>query len=276
MDLEPDKPISDKHRLRLQVQGLRSLKKQSEPKFTNTWFPYTSGEVGPYYIQSIAIENDGWNYHDAIVSMCELIRGTINLHDFDAISGGESRDWDFSNPVAVQLHTPHTKIYKDGKAKGATVIEGMKYIHVADLNNEGSSMRDLWVPAIKAKRAEIIHAYFYVDRMEDGVNVLEELGIQSDSVVPFDANAWQFLLDEKYISPEIYRSLNERMENKKAWAHNALRTHISQLEDMLRNSDPKEVAKAEKILKVGYPEIKDELLDLMKGRGYEHEFGGEK
>lgn len=256
-------------RLELQKEGLAALAKQGEPKFTDTWFPYTSGEVGPYYIQTVAIEENGEDYARAVEAVKEIINISINPNSFDIISGGESRDWDFSNPVAVLFRKPHAKIYKNGKIIGANV-EGKKIVHVADLNNEGSSMRDKWYPAISSKKGNIVRAVSYVDRLEHGVAVMRELNIPSDCVIPFDKVAWQFQLDTNRITPEIYKGLNERMEDRAVWAHNALRTHTGQLEKMLR--DPATRAKAEKILLVGYPEIKEELLDRMKQNGYVHTF----
>ena len=64
--------ITQERRLELQKQGLLALVKQGEPKFTDKWFPYTSGEVGPYYIQSIVVENDGQDYHDAVIPMVSI------------------------------------------------------------------------------------------------------------------------------------------------------------------------------------------------------------
>ena len=150
------------HKLLLQEEDLKALTKQGEPQFTDTWFPYTSGEIGPYYIQSVVVEKDGIDYARAIDALCHLIKESVSL-DFDAISGGESRDWDFSNPVAVALKKPHIKIYKDGKVLGSD-IEGKRIVHVADLNNEGSSIRDLWYPTIEDNNGEMIHAFFYVDK----------------------------------------------------------------------------------------------------------------
>ncbi len=260
-------PVSEAKLLELQKENLLRLVKHGEPKFTDKWFPYTSGEVGPYYIQSVVVERDGDDYRAAIDSICKLIEGTVG-EDFDAISGGESSDWDFSNPVAYALKKPHVKLYKDSKPLGAE-IKGKRIVHVADLQNEGSSIRDLWHPQIDKNGGKLIHAFFYVDRLEHGVQVMEELGIPSLSVVPLGANAWQILQDIGYITPELYKSLNKRMENSTAWAHNALKTHIVLLDDMLRSENPKEKAKGEKILST-YKEIRQDLLDILEARGYVH------
>ncbi len=261
--------MNNARKLELQKENILLLAEQGEPKFTETFFPYTSGQIGNYFIQSIAIENNGVSYTKAINSIKEIIEGTIGVKGFDVISGGETRDWDFSNPVAVMMQKPHTKLYKDKKPVGAKV-NGKSFVHVADLNNEGSSMRDFWYPQIKNNGGIMTHAFFYIDRLEDGVEELKKLGLESHSVIPFDSNAWQFLIDSKKISPEVYQSLNERLEDKTAWAHDALRKHTSHLIGLLKDSSTK--AKGEKILNVGYPEIKNEIVSKMENLGYVHKF----
>lgn len=252
----------------LQRQGLADLVRFGQPQFTDTFFPYTSGEVGPYYIQSIVVEADGGAYRRAIDALCELILGTLGPEGFDAVSGGESRDWDFSNPVAAMLERPHIKIYKDGRTIGASP-EGRRVVHVADLNNQGSSMRDIWAPVLRGAGAEVVHAAFFVDRLEDGVGVLEELGIPSSSVVPLDSEAWRYLRDTSYISEAMYASLERRRRDKRAWALEALRANIDRLGAMLESERDAERARARRILDMGYPEHREELVSLLADRGYE-------
>jgi len=247
-----------------QEQFLKALTEQGEPRFTETWFPYTSGQVGPYYIESLAITRNGAAYHAAIDALCALIQQTADINSIDAISGGESRDWDFSNPVAYALGKPHVKIYKDKTTRGAEPTG--RIIHVADLNNEGSSMRDLWHPTITAAGGTIVAAYFFVDRREEGIEVMQQLSIPSHSVVPMNEQAWQYLERIGYISATLCQSLQERINDRRAWAHRALRQHPEQLIEMLQ--DIKKAARAQKILNIGYPKIKDELIALMQQRGY--------
>lgn len=267
-------PILEPRRRELQKTNLLILVKHKEPRFTDKFFPYTSGQVGPYFIQSLVVADDGEDYHTAISSTAELAAGVTD-GNFDAISGGESRDWDFSNPVAYALRKPHIKLYKDpAKNPPLGIIKGQRIVHGADLQNEGSSIRDSWSPQIVKGEGKLVHAVFYVDRLEDGVQVMQELKLPSDAVVPLDGNAWQILMDIGYIDRPLYDSLCRRMEDKTAWAHNALRTHIGHLEALLK--DPKSKAKAEKNLNVGYPEIKDELLDRLRQSGYVHEFAEDK
>jgi orotate phosphoribosyltransferase len=247
---------------------LTDLVRFGQPRFTDTWFPYTSGEVGPYYIQSIAVEGDGAAYRRAVDALCELAELTVGVDGFDAVSGGESRDWDFSNPVAASLSKPHIKIYKNGRLLGAEPA-GARILHVADLNNQGSSMRDIWEPTLREAGGKLVGALFFVDRLEDGVGVLRDLGIPTASVVPLDEAAWAFLRDIEYISDDLYVSLRRRLEDKHAWGIEALRSHIEPLGEMLESTDEKEISRGRRILDVGYPQHREELLDILNRRGFD-------
>ena len=111
-------------------------------------FWYTSGTIGPYYINThflygsekkaidllSFIDNEKENklacpkklldetynnyekdyiYKGVIDEMCSFIKNNIDVDDVDYISGGERRDWFFSLPVSKILKKPHVTIYKD-------------------------------------------------------------------------------------------------------------------------------------------------------------------
>mgnify|MGYP001588625896 FL=1 len=162
-------------------------------KFSDTFFPYTSGEIGPYFVNSEVVVKSPTAYHHAIESLKHIVLHEIGLNNFDLISGGESRDWLFSNPLSKDIMKPLRILYKDGRKFGGDV-NGKRVLHVSDLNNEGSSLRDLWVPSIRKDGGTIEHYLTYVERMEKGIGVLRSLGIQGHSVVPLDEVAWNFLL----------------------------------------------------------------------------------
>lgn len=116
----------------------------------NKPFWYTSGKVGPYYINSEFLygskqeaadllsfvdENKSKIYElpgmlftkvlkqyeeniifkDTINEMLNLIKANINIDDIKYVSGGERRDWFFSIMIAHLLNKPHITIYKDLK-----------------------------------------------------------------------------------------------------------------------------------------------------------------
>lgn len=230
-------------------------------QFTRTFFPYTSGEIGPYYVQSAGIMADGAAYAAACHDMATLVKQTLGEGYAGVISGGESRDWIFSGPVAERLQLPHTMIYKDGKVIGA-VMKDEPVAHVADLNNEGSSPRDLWMPVIKREGGKPEHIFFYVDRLEDGVEEMKKLGLQSHAVIPLDEYAWDQLQQIQVIGPEVYRSLRKRMEDKKSWAENMLRS-AEGLETLLALiGSAKTREKGLKILNT-YKDLHEELLERL-------------
>lgn len=111
-------------------------------------FWYTSGTIGPYYINThflygseekanellefinkskddvytfpAELTNILWEnynndpvYKGLIDQLCDFIKGIANLSDIDYISGGERRDWFFSFMAAKLLNKPHLTIYKD-------------------------------------------------------------------------------------------------------------------------------------------------------------------
>ena len=113
-------------------------------------FWYTSGKIGPYFVnaQFLYGSEDAANdllsfidneletqnktdipshifnkvleqyntneiYKYVIDEMKKYIEENININEIDYISGGERRDWFFSNILAFLLNKPHITIYKD-------------------------------------------------------------------------------------------------------------------------------------------------------------------
>lgn len=112
-------------------------------------FWYTSGTVGPYYINThyllggpepaqdllgfIDIEKLAPDFAPQLLARCEAanaaseeygavidalvenVQSRYGSDDFDCVSGGERRDWFFSAIVAARLQKPHLLIYKEGQ-----------------------------------------------------------------------------------------------------------------------------------------------------------------
>ncbi|MCX7711033.1 MAG: orotate phosphoribosyltransferase [Clostridia bacterium] len=113
-------------------------------------FWYTSGTIGPYYINThflygsedkanqllglidavksnilecpkkfLDVTNENYEkdaiYKGLIDEMVLFIKNNIQLDEIDYISGGERRDWFFSMIIAKILNKPHVTIYKDLK-----------------------------------------------------------------------------------------------------------------------------------------------------------------
>lgn len=244
----------------LQKTNLHNLLRTGAFRFVDQatpWFPYTSGQIGPYYVQSVCIEKDGGAYAYAVQSLAELIRAEIG--SFDVISGGETRDWDFSNPVAVMMGKPHAKMYKDGRLLGADV-KGRKIVHVADLNNEGSSVRDYWKPIIGKNGGSLVAVVSFVDRLEDGYLLFKKMTLPCHSVVPLNKTAWDMIFREGYVSKGVHRQLLARMHDRRKWAINTLLNYPEYFRQFQAAEATR--AKALGIIKA-YPEIKKRLKEII-------------
>ena len=121
----------------------------------NKPFWYTSGKIGPYFINThfiYGIEkeanellsfideslsdkmtlpkkvfdkvlkqyNENKIYHDVIEHIKSYIEQNINVNEIDYISGGERRDWYFSMMIANLLGVPHITLFKDQSAVVST------------------------------------------------------------------------------------------------------------------------------------------------------------
>ena len=132
----------------------------------NKPFWYTSGKIGPYFINTHFVygsEKDATEllsfidecladkktlpekvfkkvlkqyeeneiYHNVIDAMKNYIEKNIDVSEIDYISWGERRDWFFSNILAYLLDKPHISIYKDL----SSVISDSKFENSETVNN---------------------------------------------------------------------------------------------------------------------------------------------
>lgn len=150
-------------------------------------FWYTSGTVGPYYINTHylyggpeqaeellafidsdkedrvhfalaldqrTMDNFAQNeiYRAVVEQLVQRVRQEVG-EDFDYISGGERRDWFFSPAVAAQLGKGHLLIYKD---KSMVSCEGGEVSEIEDLHDRRTlHIADLITEASSYTRAWI-------------------------------------------------------------------------------------------------------------------------
>ena len=253
-------------------------------------FWYTSGKIGPYFINAQFLygsekdanefldfineqlensskldlpknlftkvksqyENNAI-YRDVINQMKEVIEKSIDVSEIDYISGGERRDWYFSNILAYLLKKPHITIYKDlttvvsnydfSENTTVTNLEGKKVLHIADLLNQASSYIRAWIPAIQNLGAELLWSIVAVDRMQGGSQRLEDLGINSLSMVKIDPSLFRQALELKIINEKQLDMLNKFYENPDETMREFLISHPNFIQDAL-NSDEKSAKRA--------------------------------
>ena len=253
-------------------------------------FLYTSGTVGPYYINTHYLMGgpgpaeefltfidsdkdeierfpvdllariqtayeDSAGYRavvDALVGRAKAEMGCIGM--VDGVSGGERRDWFFSPAVAHRLGVPHLYIYKDlrtvlhesqgrGGERGED-IDGMRFLHVADLVTEASSYIRGWVPALRDRGAEMAYALNVVDRAQGGMEALADMGVAGGSLLRVDEELFGALLDRGVIDERQRQALTVYFRDPESAMRTFLTTHPEFLARSLAAEDSRVVHRA--------------------------------
>ena len=257
----------------------------------NKPFWYTSGKIGPYFINTHFVYGNEKNavellsfidecladkltlpekifqkvlnqyqtneiYKNIIDTMKNYIEENIDVSQIDYISGGERRDWFFSNIIAYLLDKPHISIYKDLNAvvssnnfedtKTLENIEGKKVLHIADLVTVASSYVRAWIPAIENFGGKMCWSCVVVDRMQGGTQIIKEKGVLPLSLVQVDKNLFAKAVEMNIINKAQQEMLNGFFENPDETMRNFLIEHPEFLENSL-NADEK-TAKRAKLL----------------------------
>ena len=258
----------------------------------NKPFWYTSGKIGPYFINTHFVygnEKDAVEllsfidkcldnkltlpekvfervlkqyetneiYKNVIDSMKKYIEENINIFEIDYISGGERRDWFFSNIISYLLNKPHLSIYKDlsvvesdSKFEDSHTIkslEGKKVLHIADLITVASSYIRAWIPAINNLGSEICWSCVVVDRMQGGKDKIEAEGVKSLSLVQVDKNLFKKAFELNIINDAQVAMLNGFFENPDDTMRQFLINHPEFLKNSL-NSDEKTRKRAQLLI----------------------------
>lgn len=257
----------------------------------NKPFWYTSGKIGPYFINTHFVygsEDDATNflsfideslsdkmtlpkkvfektleqynkneiYHNVIESMKNYILNNINVDEVDYISGGERRDWFFSNIIAYLLNKPHITIYKDlstvvsdSNFENTSKVENInnkKVLHIADLVTVASSYVRAWIPSIKQLGGNICWSCVVVDRMQGGKETLEKENVKSFSLVQVDNTLFKTAFENGFINEKQLEMLEQFFKSPDETMRNFLINHPDFLENAL-HSDEK-TAKRAKLL----------------------------
>ena len=249
----------------------------------NKLFWYTSGKIGTYFINTHFVYgsekeasdflsyidecladkmslpekvfkkilkqyNKNEIYHNVINHMKKVIEQNIDLSTVDYISGGERRDWFFSNIISYLLHKPHLTIYKDlsivcsdsdfTSTQPITDINGKNVLHIADLVTVASSYIRAWIPAIKAINGNMKYSCVVVDRMQGGKEKIEAEGVKFYSLINVDDSLFEMAYKKGIINENQLEMLKGFFKNPDETMKQFLINHPEFLENAL-NSDEK-------------------------------------
>lgn len=255
----------------------------------NKPFWYTSGKIGPYFInthfvygnEKDAVEllsfideslsnqmtlpkkvfekvleqyNKNSIYKDVINHLKSYIEENIDVSNIDYISGGERRDWFFSNIIAYLLKKPHISIYKDlstvvssynfEKTEVISNLKDKNVLHIADLITVASSYIRAWIPAIKNLGATMCWSCTVVDRMQGGKDKLEAQGVKSFSLVNVDTSLFKTAFDMGIINKKQLDMLSKFFADADGSMKEFLIAHPEFLENSL-NGDKKTKKRAQ-------------------------------
>ncbi len=245
----------------------------------NKPFWYTSGKIGPYFINTHFLygnEEDAKKllsfideclsekqtlpkkvfekvleqyktneiYKNVIDTMKAYIEKNIDISEIDYVSGGERRDWFFSNMIAYLLEKPHITIYKDlstvvsdyefENTEEVKSLENKKVLHIADLITVASSYIRAWIPAIRNLGANICWSCVAVDRMQGGKEKLENENIKALSLAQVDIDLFKKALDMNIINNSQFEMLKGFFGNPDETMKQFLIEHPDFLENALQ------------------------------------------
>ena len=248
----------------------------------NKPFWYTSGKIGPYFInaqyvygsekeadellefinkelynknelpknvfkQVLNQYNNNKIYKDSIDEMLKCVKDNIDIKEIDYISGGERRDWFFSNIIAYLLKKPHLTIYKDSniyesnhdfsKTEKIDKLENKNVLHVADIITVASSYVNRWIPSIQKLGSNIKWSLSVIDRMQGGAELLKENGVKSLSIAKVDSSLFAKALDLGIIGNKQFEMLSKFIKNPDGIMREFLIAHPEFIENSLKSDE---------------------------------------
>ncbi|VVB81573.1 Orotidine 5'-phosphate decarboxylase [uncultured archaeon] len=221
-----------------------------------------AGEIGIYYCNSEKVVGDGgffkefennaqgmWHHAVGMMDRNPDFKKIIEILAEEAsrllpkeghctISGGQTRDWLFSAPVAHLLGLPHVSIYKpvanhpdhievQGDDGSPISTGGFLWkcpnLHIVDLITEGSSCYHKeadgsetgWIPILRRAGAQITDLLSVVTRYQGGEENLAQVGVNVHPIVGIDEE----FLREHSQNPEAVAYFRDPTK----WSKNFLR-----------------------------------------------------
>lgn len=255
------------------------------PYFVNTHFLYGNEKMATDFLSyidtlltnrinlpkkvfdKVLVQYENNNIFKYIIdTMIKAISDNVNIDKIDYISGGERRDWYFSNMIAYLLKKPHLTLFKDMEAfvspydfsstEKITDIEGKTVLNASDLVTAASNYVRSWIPAVKNLNGKLLWTCYIVDRKQGGTEVLEKEGIKTIPLALVDNTLFEKAFELGIINQGQLEMLKEFYHDPYETMRLFLIDHPEFLENAL-NSDEK-TAKRAKLC------IDNNLYDLEK------------
>lgn len=192
-----------------------------------------------------------------IDTMIKSITDSVDLAQIDYISGGERRDWYFSNMIAYLLKKPHLTLFKDMEAfvspydfsstEKITDLTGKKVLNASDLVTAASNYVRSWLPAIRNLNGELAWTCYVVDRKQGGTETLIKEGVQTIPLVFVDNSLFEKAYELKVINSAQLEMLKKFYEDPYSTMKQFLINHPEFLENAL-HADEKTKKRAQLLI----------------------------
>ena len=186
--------------------------------------------------------------------MVNAIKENVNVDEIDYISGGERRDWYFSNMIAYILKKPHLTLFKDLEAfvspydftntKKITDLEGKTVLNASDLVTAATNYVRSWIPAVKQLNGKLLWTCYVVDRRQGGTEVLENEGIKTIPLSNVDVSLFEQAFKLGVINEAQLEMLKGFIKDPDGTMRDFLINHPHFLEDSLK-ADEKTAKRAQ-------------------------------
>lgn len=192
-----------------------------------------------------------------IDTMIKAITDNVNVAEIDYISGGERRDWYFSNMIAYLLKKPHLTLFKDMEAfvspydfsstEKITDLTGKKVLNASDLVTAASNYVRSWIPAVRNLNGNLAWTCYVVDRKQGGTEVLEKEGIKTISLAVVDDSLFEKAFELGTINEAQLEMLKGFYKDPYTTMREFLLAHPEFLENSLK-SDEKTIKRAQLLI----------------------------
>ena len=192
-----------------------------------------------------------------IDTMIKSITDSVDLTQIDYISGGERRDWYFSNMIAYLLKKPHLTLFKDMEAfvspydfsstEKITDLTGKKALNASDLVTAASNYVRSWLPAIRNLNGELAWTCYVVDRKQGGTETLIKEGVQTIPLAFVDNSLFERAYELHVINSAQLEMLKKFYEDPYSTMKQFLINHPEFLENAL-HADEKTKKRAQLLI----------------------------
>ena len=162
-------------------------------------------------------------YQKIIEALVDKTGAVFPIGRFDAISGGERRDWLFSIPLAKALGVRHVFLFKNKTLYCAEGVQaGENILHVADLINNAASYFDLWLPILECHHTPCIGTACVNTRGSVGVDRLTTAGYPIAALNRVDPAFFAQLAADGLITQDTREEIALFFNSPKEWARDYL------------------------------------------------------